>query len=123
MEEHAESESHIHACQVETSSAVALLRGFIAQQLQQVQESERLKTGQYITHTTNFSHLIDLVVSCEGGNLRSFLRKQEECIIHIKGCCIETISLWVEKCLLKLLHQAHYLSLLADEYTDVSTIE
>ena len=34
MKEHAESEGHIHACQVETSSAAALLRGSIAQQLQ-----------------------------------------------------------------------------------------
>ena len=33
MKEHAESEGHIHACQVETNSATALLRGSIAQQL------------------------------------------------------------------------------------------
>ena len=45
MKEHAESEGHIHACQIEASSATALLRGSVAQQLQQVQESERLKTG------------------------------------------------------------------------------
>ena len=43
MKEHAESEGHIHACQIETSSATALLRGSIAQQLQRAQESERLK--------------------------------------------------------------------------------
>ena len=43
MKEHAESEGHIHACQIEASSFTALLRGSVAQQLQQVQESERLK--------------------------------------------------------------------------------
>ena len=57
MQEHAESEGHIYACQVETNIATALLRGSIAQQLQQVQESERLKTGQqsnlyYIVYTS-----------------------------------------------------------------------
>ena len=36
---------------------------------------------------------------------------------------IETIGLWVEECLFKRLHQAHYFSLLADECTDISTIE
>ena len=36
---------------------------------------------------------------------------------------IETIGLWVEECLLTRLHQAHYFSLLADEYTDILTIE
>ena len=40
MKEHAESEGHIHACQVETSTATALLRGSIARQLQQVRENE-----------------------------------------------------------------------------------
>ena len=43
MKEHAESESYINACQAESSSAAAILRGSIAQQLQQVQETERLK--------------------------------------------------------------------------------
>ena len=33
MKDHAESEGHIHACQIETSSTTALLRGSIAQQL------------------------------------------------------------------------------------------
>ena len=36
---------------------------------------------------------------------------------------VETIGLWVEECLLKRLCQTHYLSLLADVCTDISTIE
>ena len=73
----------VNAYQVETNSATALLRGSIAQQLQQVQESERLKNRAVIksllccTHflATNFSELVDLVVSCGGENLRYFLEK------------------------------------------------
>ena len=41
--EQAEREGHIHACHIEASSAIALLRRSFAQQLRQVQERERLK--------------------------------------------------------------------------------
>ena len=76
MKEHAESEGHIHACQVETTTAA---RGSDVHQLHQAQESERLKNRpevksllrcthflaqHHIAHTTNFSDLVDLVVSC-----------------------------------------------------------
>ena len=36
---------------------------------------------------------------------------------------IETIGLWVEECLLKRLRPAHCFRFLADECTDISTIE
>lgn len=142
MKEHAESEGHVHACQIETSSATALLRGSIAQRLQQVQESERLKNRaaiksllrcthflahQHIAHTTNFSELVDLVVSCGGEDLRHFLEKAGKNATYTSKDAVvdfvETIGLWVEECLLKRLRQAQYFSLLADECTDISTIE
>ena len=142
MKDHAESEGHIHACQIETSSATALLRGSIAQQLQQVQESERLRNRaaiksllrcthflahQHIAHTTNFSELVDLVVSCGGEDLRHFLEKPGKNATYTSKDAVvdfvETIGLWVEECLLKRLCQAQYFSLLADECTDISTIE
>lgn len=36
---------------------------------------------------------------------------------------IEAISVWVEKCLLSKLQQAPYYALMADECTDVTTLE
>jgi len=73
MKEHSESESHQNACQAETCSVVATLRGSIAQQVQKIHDSDRLKNRaaskcllccthflahQHITHTTNFSDLV-----------------------------------------------------------------
>ena len=90
MKEHAESEGHIHACQIETSNATALLKVSIAQQLQQVQESERLKNRAaiksllcctlFLAHNTLPTPLIsailvDLVMNCGGDNLKHFLEK------------------------------------------------
>jgi len=40
-----------------------------------------------------------------------------------KDAFVETIGQWIEENLLKRLHQAEYFSLLADECTDISTIE
>lgn len=120
MKEHADSERHILACQVETTAADALLRGSIAQQLQQVQESERLKNRaaiksllccthflarHHIAHTTNFSDLVDLVVSCGGEDLRYFLEKAGKNTTYTSKDAVvdfvETIGLWVEESLLK----------------------
>ena len=116
-----------------------MLRGSVAQQLQQVQESERLKNRaatnlyrlccthflahQHIAHTTDFSDLVDLVVSCGGENLRYFPEKAGKNATYTSKDAavdfIETIGLQVEECLLKRLCQAHYFSLLADECTDI----
>jgi len=102
MKEHSESESHQNACQVETCSITATLRGSIAQQVQKIHDSDRLKNRaaikcllccthflahQHIAHTTNFSDLVDLVLSCEDENLKYFLEKGKQCYIHIKRCC------------------------------------
>lgn len=53
MKEHGESEGHIHACQVETTTVAALLRGSIAHQLQQVQErTGQLSNPSFAVHTS-----------------------------------------------------------------------
>jgi len=77
MKEHSESESHRNACQAETCSVTATLRGSIAQQVQKIHKSDSLKNRaaikclfrcthflahQHIAHATNFSDLVDLVV-------------------------------------------------------------
>ena len=139
MKEHAESAGHIHSCQVETTNAA---KGSIVHQLCQVQESERLKNRtavksllrcthflvrHNIAHTTNFSDLVDLVVSCGDEDLRYFVEKAGKNATYTSKDAVidfaETIGMWVEKSLLKRLCQARYFSLLADECTDILTIE
>ena len=75
MKEHAESEGHILACQMETAAAFAFREGTVFQQIHRLEESERLKNRlairtllrctyflarNPIAHTTNFGGLVDL---------------------------------------------------------------
>lgn len=86
MKTHANSDSHIQA----SLAVLATQRLSIVQQLQKVRTKERMRnraaikslircthflTRQHIAHTTNFSRLIDLVVSCGGEDLKYFLEK------------------------------------------------
>ena len=138
MKEHAKSEGYIHACQIETSNATALLKVSIAQQLQQVQESERLKNREaiksllcctlFLAHNTLptlliSAKLVDLVMNCGGDNLKHFLEKAgKDATYTSKNAVVdfaETIGLWVEECLLKRLRHSQYFSLLTDECTDI----
>ena len=101
LKEHASSESHLR--QVEAQLTVS--RGeTVVHQLQHFGDSERSKNRkaikallgcthylckQHIPHTTNFSKLIDLIVSCGGKDLEEFVRKaaKNECILHFNRCC------------------------------------
>jgi len=75
---------------------------------------------QHIGHTTNFSDLVDLVVSCGGENLKCFLEKAGNNATYTsKDDFVETIIQWIEENLPKRVHQAEYFSLLADECTDI----
>ena len=80
----------------------------------------------HIAHTTNFSELVDLVVSC-GEDLRLFIERAGRNATYTSKNAvidfIEAIGQWVEESLLKRLHQARYFSLMADECTDISTVE
>jgi len=114
------------------------VRGSIAQQVQKIHDSDRLKNRaaikcllhcthflahQHIAHTTNFSDLVDLVVSCGGENLKYFIEKAGKNAAYTSKDAVidfvETIGQWVEEKLLKRLHQVEYFSLLADECTDI----
>jgi len=125
MKEYSESESHWNAFQAETCGVTATLRGSTAQQVQKIYDSDRLKnraaikcllccthflSHQHIAHTTNFSDLVDLVVSCGGENLKYFLEKAEKNATYTSKDAVidfvETIGQWVEENLLKRFHQA-----------------
>ena len=81
----------------------------------------------HIAHTTNFDKLIELVVCYGGDDLNRFIESagrnatytSQDAVIEF----VEAIGQWVEESLLKRLHQAPSCCLMADEYTDISTVE
>ena len=128
----------MHSCEAE----LAEKQGSVIQQLQQIGDRERARNKraikallrcthflarQHIAHTTNFGKLIDLVVSCGDEDLKQFVEcagrnatyTSKDAVVEF----VQTIGQWVEESLLKRLHQAPFYSLMADECTDVSTIE
>ena len=142
MKEHAESEGHILVCQTETAAASALREGSVLQQMHQLEESERLKNRlaitslvqcahflarNHIAHTTNFGDLVDLVVSCGGEDLKQFVDTagknahytSKDAVVDF----VEALGTWVDESLLARLQNVLYFSLLADECTDITTIE
>ena len=142
MKEHAESEGHILTCQTERTAASALREGSVLQQMYQLEESERLKNRlaiksllwcthflayNRIAHTTNFGDLVDLVVTCGGRDLKKFVDKagknahftSKDAVVDF----VEVLGTWVDESLLARLQNARYFSLLADESTDITTIE
>ena len=141
MRYHAKSDDiHIQA----SEAALAMQGGSvdIVQQLQKVGMQERMRNRaavkslidcthflarQHIAHTTNFSKLVDLVVSCGGEDLKYFMVKTGKNATYTSHIAIveflEALGTWVEEALLKRLQQASYYSIMADECTDISTVE
>ncbi len=76
----------------------------------------------HIAHTTNFGDLVDLVVTCGGEDLKQFVDKagknahytSKDAVVDF----VEALGTWVAR-----LQNARYFSLLADECTDITTIE
>ena len=131
MREHSNSEQHRHPCltahQVQTT-------GSIITQFQAISQSERQKNRKaiksliccthflarnHIAHTTNFDKLVDLVVACGGTAGKRAQYTSKVAVVEF----LNAIGTWVEETLLKRLCQALYNSIMADECTDVSTIE
>ena len=140
MRDHVKSDIHIQA-----SEAALVTQGRsvdIAQQLQKVGMQERMRNSaavksrircthflarQHIAHTTNFSKLIDLVVSCGGEDLKYFMEKTGKNVTYTSHIAVvefvEALGTCVEEALLKHLQQASYNSIMADECTYISTVE
>ena len=82
---------------------------------------------QHIPHTTNFEKLVELVVLCGGADLKSFLDRTGGNAVYTSHIAVvefmEALGTWFEEFLLKGLHQASCFSIMADECTDVATIE
>ena len=81
MRSHDSSKLHLECCQIALQAKQAETHGTIAQQLQQIQEGQRMKNREdikalvrcanylvhhHIAHTTNYDDLVGLVVSYYG---------------------------------------------------------
>ena len=130
-------EVHLLSCQLDVEAARAR-KGSIISQLQNVGKQQRLQNRkaikalirctqflahQNIAHTTNFDKLVELVVSCGGETLQTFLdRAGGNATYTSKMALVEFVTAlgtWVEESLLQRLHKAHFFSIMADECTDV----
>ena len=80
----------------------------------------------HIPHTTNFAALVDLIVSC-GDDLKQFTEKSARNATYTStdsiSDFIEALGLWIEESQLRRLHEAPFYSVIADECTDITTIE
>ena len=140
MKSHSQSEVHLLSCQLDVEADGARREGFIISQLQNIGEQQRLQNRkaikalircthflahQHIAQTTNFNKLVELV-SCSGETLQIFHdRAGGNATYTLKMAVVEFVNAWdkngrvstqaASKCTL--------LSIMADECTDVTTIE
>ena len=139
MKENASSESHLR--QVEAELIVS--RGeTVVHHLQRFGVSERSKNQkaikallgcthylcqQQIHHITNFSNLIDLIVSCGGKDLKEFVHKAAKNASYTSTDAVtdfvEAIGVWVDELQVNRVRNAPFFSLMADECVDVASIE
>ena len=82
---------------------------------------------QHISHTTNFSKLIDLIVSCGGKDLEEFVRKAAKNASYTSTDAVtdfvEAIEVRVDELQVNRVRNAPFSSLMADECVDVANIE
>lgn len=142
MKVHEKSDLHSQANLAVLAADGALREGLIIKQLQKVDRRERIKnraaikslircthflTRQHIPHTTNFDKLVDLIVACGGEDLKYFLENAGRNAMYTSHIAvvefIEALGMWVEESLLNRLKKAFYYSIMANECTDVTTIE
>ncbi len=139
MRAHAKSDTHIRRSEAEllaTKKEVSIL-----EQLRSVTEEQRIRNRKgikallrcthflarnHIPHTTNFAALVNLIVSC-GDDLKQFTEKSARNATYTSTDSVsdflEALGLWVEESQLKRLRKAPFYSVMADECTDISTIE
>ena len=139
MKTHASSESHLRQVEAEL---IATTGQTIVHELQRLGDSERSKNRkatkavfrcthymckQHIPHTTNFSKVIDLIVSCGGKDLEEFVRKAPKNASYNSTDAVidflEAIGVWVEEFQVSQVSNAPFFSLMAEECLDVANIE
>ena len=139
MKAHASSESYIRHLEAELTAKKG---GSIVHQLQRVGEQERTKNRnsiksflqcihflckQHIPHTNNFDKLIKLVISCGGKDLDKFVRQAAKNTSYTSSDAVtdflEALGLRVDESLVNRLLDTQHFSVMADECTNIATIE
>ena len=139
MKAHANSASHLRQFE---GQLLASRGETVVHQLQSFGDSERSKNWkainallccthylckQHIPHATNFSKLIDLVVSCGGKDLEDFVCKAAKNACYTSTDAItdlvEVIGVWVDELQVNQVQNAPFFSLMGDECVDVANIE
>ena len=71
--------------------------------------------------------MINLIVSCGGKDLEEFVHQADKNAFYTSSDAVtdflEAIGIWVDESLVNRLLDAQYFSLMADECTDIATIE
>ena len=142
MRTHSKSVVHIQSCKASMLAERATRQGTVIQQLQHVADEDRVRNRkaikafircthflarQHIAHTTNFDKLVDLIIACGGQDIKIFLETAAKNASYTSKIVVvdfvNAIGTWVEESLLKRLCQAPFYTIMADECTDVTTIE
>ena len=127
MKSHTKSEVHLLSCQLDMEADRVRKEGSNISQLQNVGGQQRLQNRkaikalircthflahQHIAHTTNFDKLVELVVSCGGETLQTFLdRAGGNAMYTSKMAVVEFVNAlgtWVEESRLQRLHKAPF---------------
>ena len=142
MRAHEKSSVHTNATQAALDAQLTMQQGSVLQQLQKSNGQERMRnraaiksfircthflTRQHIPHTTNFDKIVDLVISCGGEDLKHFLETTGRNALYTSHVAVvdfvEALGTWVEESILKRLQKASHYSIMADECTDIATLE
>ena len=136
---HASSETHVRHCKAEL---LAKRGETVVHQLQRIGDLKKNRNQnaiksflhcthflckQHIPHTTNFSKLINLIVSCGGKHLEEFVQRAARNASYTSSDAVtdflEAIGVCVDELQINQLLGAPFFSLMADECTDIATIE
>ena len=138
MKAHTSSEFHLRQVEAEL---IATSGHTIIHELQRFGDSERSKNrkaikalfaalttyANSIPHTTNFSKLIDLIVSCVGKELEESVFKATKNASYNSTDAVadflKAIGTWVDEFQVNRVRNAPFFSLMADECLDVANIE
>lgn len=139
MRAHEQSSVHVRASQ---ALLITSTEGSVVHQLQRVGLLQKEKNRaamkslvhcthflarNHIAHSTNFTQLVDLVVSCGAKELQVFVENASRNAAYTsRGAVvdfIEALGKWVEESVLKRLQKASFYSIMADECTNVTTVE
>ena len=139
MKAHEKSTLH---CEAVEAVLLTSEQGSIVQKLHRVSttETERNRAGMkslircthflvchHIAHSSNFTHLVDLVVSCGAKELEQFLGSRPKNASYTSRLAvvdfIEALGTWIEESTLNRLRKTTFFSVMADECTDISIFE